>query len=240
MYYKLEDINLIEEKERKRNYMKKKFRLTVITDLEGIWIKNDKKSYIELTDKFFLEKNISLKIVERVDKFIFPKILKAGRRGEISYKKVIEKYFKEISPRNYKKLSREFINFENRIIKRYMKLCKNAKAVLSKLKQYPVFLICLSDTMYSIKKLRAILKTLGINEMFDKVYTSNYLKCEKPEAFKKLKLNINKKPVFIGHDQDELQGAKKYGFITVGLNSKADYVINSITEIPKIIEGLIE
>ena len=63
-------------------------KCVVITDLEGIWIRNDKNVYINLTNQFFLRNGINLKKVETVDKEVFPKLAKIGRAGKLKYKEV--------------------------------------------------------------------------------------------------------------------------------------------------------
>ncbi|HIQ49640.1 MAG TPA: hypothetical protein EYH56_00430 [Nanoarchaeota archaeon] len=214
-------------------------KLVLITDLEGVWIRNDKNAYIKLTNKFFLRNGINLKKVEAVDREVFPKLAKMGRVGELKYREVIEKYFEALKVRSPKKLAKEFISFEKKILKKYLKLIPFAKKVLKEIKNLGIFLVCLSDSMYSCNELRNILKELGIAKYFDIIYTSNHLKCEKPEAFKvlikKLKLK-NKKVIFIGHDNDELLGAKEFGFITIGLkNENADFIVENLKEIPKLI-----
>ena len=219
--------------------MSKESISVVITDLEGIWTKNNRDTYIKLTDKFFLSHKIDLKAVEVVDREVFPKLAKMGRNGKLKYKEVIEKYFEALKVRNHKKLTREFILFEKKILKKYLKLMPFAKKILKEIKNLGIFLVCLSDSMYSSRKLKNILKRLSIAEYFDRIYTSNSLKCEKPEAFKILieKLELgNKKVIFIGHDNNELLGAKELGFITIGLkNENADFVVKNLKEIPKIL-----
>lgn len=218
-------------------------KYVVITDLERIWIKNDKNAYIKLTDKFFISHKIDLKVVEIVDKKVFPKLAKMGRNGKLKYREVIEKYFEALKVRNPKKLASEFISFEKKILKKYLKLMPFAENVLKKIKNFNIFLVCLSDSMYSCNELKNILNELGIAKYFDVIYTSNYLKCEKPKAFKilikKLKLE-SKKVIFIGHDNDELLGAKELGFVTISLkNENVDFVIKNLKEIPKILFEII-
>ena len=219
------------------------YKFVIISDLEGIWIEKDRNVYLKLTDKFFNSCGINLKIVKEVDEKVFPKLAKMGRNGKLKYKEVIERYFKAIKVNNPKKLAREFILFEKNILKKYLKLKPFARNVLKEIKNFNTSLICLSDSMYSCNELKNILKELGIAKYFDGIYTSNYLKCEKPNAFKILikKLELeSKKVIFMGHDNDELLGAKKLGFITIGFkNEKADFVFKNLKEIPKILSKII-
>ena len=219
------------------------YKFVIISDLEGIWIEKDRNVYLKLTDKFFNSCGINLKIVKEVDEKVFPKLAKMGRNGKLRYKEVIERYFKAIKVNNPKKLAREFILFEKNILKKYLKLKPFARNVLKEIKNFNIPLICLSDSMHSPYELKNILKELRIVKFFDRIYTSNYLKCEKPKAFKalsrKLKLK-NKKVIFIGHDDDELLGAKKLGFITIAFKNKiGNFVFKNLKEIPKILSKII-
>jgi FMN phosphatase YigB (HAD superfamily) len=212
-------------------------KITLLSDVIGIWMYNDRKAYKSLTDTFFEKNNINLKLVEKADKEIFPNLAKKGREGKLTYREVIEKYFKAMNYKNYKKLAKKYIIFEFRNLRKYIKLYKYSKQVLSLLKKNGVRIIGVRDSVYSIKEMKKILKILGIEKYFDKIYTSNSLKMEKPELFELFK--DKKTKMFLGHDDDELLGAKKYGFVTIGLkNRKADYYISSIKVLPKAIKWL--
>ncbi|MEM5855543.1 MAG: HAD hydrolase-like protein [Candidatus Aenigmatarchaeota archaeon] len=212
-------------------------KLILLSDVFGIWIFHDRKAYIKLTDSFFRKYKINLKLVERIDNEIFPTLAKAGMKGELRYREVIERYFKAMNLKNYKKLAKEYIEFEFKNLRKYIKLHKYSRLILRKLKVMGIKIIGVRDSVYSNKEMRKILKLLKIEKYFERVYTSNSCKMEKPELFKLFKNGENK--VFLGHDSDELLGAKKYGFITIGLkNRKADYHISSIKQLPAIIKWL--
>ncbi|MCS7123713.1 MAG: HAD hydrolase-like protein [Candidatus Aenigmarchaeota archaeon] len=212
-------------------------KVILLSDVVGIWIFNDKNAYKKLTDSFFRRHKINLKLVEKVDKEIFPILAKMARKGEITYRECIEKYFEAIDSKNYKKLAREYIEFEFKNLKKYIKLYKYSRSILLTLKRMGVKIIGVRDSVYSVKEMKKILKILKIERYFEGMYTSNSCKMEKPELFQLFKNGENK--VFLGHDSDELLGAKKYGFITIGLkNRKADYHISSIKQLPGVIKWL--
>ena len=49
-------------------------------------------------------------------------------------------------------------------------------------------------------------------------------------------LNDSYKVYFLGHDDDEIIGAKKFGFLTIGLKNKnADIYISKIEELSNIL-----
>ena len=82
------------------------------------------------------------------------------------------------------------------------------------------------------------LKTLGILKYFDKIYSSHDLMCEKPESFKYFK-HLKNKAVFLGHDDDEILGAMRFGFLTIGLkNNKANIFIKSLNQLPQILSKI--
>ncbi|MEM5880985.1 MAG: HAD hydrolase-like protein [Candidatus Aenigmatarchaeota archaeon] len=212
-------------------------KVTLFSDVIGIWIFKDEKIYKKLTDNFFKKYKINLKLVEKIDKEIFPNLAKAARKGKLKYRDAIEKYLENIDPKNYKKLARAYIKFEFENMKKYIKLYKHSKLVLQKLKKIGIEIIGIRDSVYSVREVKRILKILKIEKYFKKIYTSNTYKMEKPELFKIFKNRKNK--IFLGHDSDELIGAKKYGFITIGLkNTNADYYISSIKQLPEVIKWL--
>jgi len=210
-------------------------KIILLTDMMGIWIYNDRRVYKKLTDNFFKKYYIDLKVVEKVDKEIFPKLSKKGRKGKLKYTNVIEEYFKAIDHKNYKKLAKKYIEFEFNNISKYIKLYKHSIKTLSLLKKMDVKIVGVRDSVYSISEMKRILKILKIDKYFDKIYTSNSLKTEKPKMF--IFFKDRKQKVFLGHENDEIIGAKKYKILTIGLkNKKADYYISSIKELPKVIK----
>jgi len=47
------------------------------------------------------------------------------------------------------------------------------------------------------------------------------------------------KAIFLGHDEDEIFGAMRFGFLTIGLkNNKANIFINSLNELPQILSKI--
>ena len=212
-------------------------RLFILTDIDGIWIHSDQRRYLKLSDKFLRAHKLDKDKIKIADSF-FNKFRNYARVGLIDYKNLIEIYFKIIDPKRYKMLSKEYIEFERKIIKKYLSPDKYALTTLRKLKKLGIKLIGISDYIKPSKIRREELKILKIGKYFDKIYTSHDLGCEKPKAFEKF-TNSNKRIIFIGHDDDELIGAKKYGLFVIGLNNKqADINIKSLKEIPNILRGV--
>jgi len=209
-------------------------KLVLITDITGIWILKNDKGYENLMKEFCKRYNINFKKALKLrDKFLI-KYRKLTRVGKISYYEFEEMFFKLIDKKKYKKLAREYMKFEIENCNIFLKLNKNAKEVLRKIKKMGIKIIGIIDAIKPSKLKKEELKTLGILRYFDEVYSSHDLKCEKPEAFKYFK-NYVDKAVFLGHDNDEILGAMRFGFLTISLNNKkANIFIKSLNQLPQI------
>ena len=208
-------------------------KLILLTDIDGVWINSNVGIYRKLSDDFLSKNKINKTKIKIADEF-FKEFKKYARVGLIRYKNIIEIYFKIVDNKRYKKLSKEYIKFEKRIIKRYLSPKKNAKTILKELKRI-TRIIGVSDYIKPSRVRKEELKQLGLLKYFDKIYTSHDLHCEKPESFKLS--SKNRKIIFVGHDNDEIIGAKNNGFLTIGLKNKhADIKINSLKELPKILK----
>jgi FMN phosphatase YigB (HAD superfamily) len=205
----------------------------LLTDLTGIWILKNDKGYENLLKMFCKERNLDFKIFYKKREDFLSKYRKLVRVGKINYYEFEEKIFKQIDKKNYKKLAREYIKFEIKNCKMFLKLDKNVKDALRKLKKMGIKIIGITDAIKPSKLKKEELKVLGILKYFYKVYSSHNLKCEKPEAFKYFK-NLVNKAVFLGHDDDEILGAMEFGFLTIGLkNKKANIIIKSLNKLPR-------
>jgi HAD superfamily hydrolase (TIGR01509 family) len=116
--------------------------------------------------------------------------------------------------------------------------------LLQKLKKEYI-LVVLSDSIFSKHEKIEKMQILGINhKIFDEIYTSHDLGTYKPskKAFHTILKKFNAKPkeaAFISDACDELEGAKKIGLLTIGLNCDGgDYNIRRLHEILKILKNL--
>jgi FMN phosphatase YigB (HAD superfamily) len=206
--------------------------------LVGIWILKNDKGYENLLKMFCKERNLDFKIFYKKREDFLSKYRKLVRVGKINYYEFEEKIFKQIDKKNYKKLAREYIKFEIKNCKMFLKLDKNAKNVLRKLKKMGIKIIGITDAIKPSKLKKEELKVLGISKYFDKIYSSHDLKCEKPEAFKHFK-NLVDRAAFLGHDDDELLGAMSYCFLTIGLkNKRANIMIKSLNQLAEILKRI--
>lgn len=213
-------------------------KLVLITDITGIWVLKSDKGYENLLKKFCKKYNIHFKKALKLGSNLLTRYRKLVRIGKIDYYEFEEMFFKMIDKKNYKKLAREYIKFEIENCKMFLKLNENAKDVLRKIKKMNIKIVGVTDSIKPSKLKKEELKTLGISKYFDKIYSSHDLKCEKPEAFKYFK-NLVNKAVFLGHDDDEILGAMRFGFLTISLkNNKANIFIKSLNELPQILSKI--
>jgi len=213
-------------------------KLVLITDITGIWVLKSDKGYENLLKKFCKKYNIDFKKALKLGSNLLTRYRKLVRIGKIGYHEFEEMFFKMIDKKNYKKLAREYIKFEIENCKVFLKLNENAKDVLRKIKKMNIKIVGVTDSIKPSKLKKEELKTLGISKYFDKIYSSHDLKCEKPEAFKYFK-NLVNKAVFLGHDDDEILGAMRFGFLTISLkNNKANIFIKSLNELPQILSKI--
>jgi len=213
-------------------------KLVLLTDIVGIWVLNSDKGYENLLKKFCKRYNIEFKKVLKLRDEFFRKYRKLARVGKISYYELEEMFFKLIDKKNYKKLARDYIRFEIDNCSMYLKLNRNSKEVLRKIKKIGVKIIGITDAVKPTKLKKEELRTLGILKYFDNVYSSHDLKCEKPEAFKYFK-DLVDRAVFLGHDDDEILGAMRFSFLTIGLkNKKANILIKSLSQLPQVLNKI--
>jgi len=213
-------------------------KLILITDIVGIWVLKSDEGYENLLKEFCKKYNIDFGKTLKIRDKLLRKYRKSLRMGKISYYEFEEMFFKLIDKKNYIKLAKEYIKFEIENCKMFLKLNKNAKEVIRKIKKMGIKIVGITDSIKPTKLKEEELKSLGISKYFDKIYSSYDLKCEKPEAFKYFKNFVNK-AVFLGHDDDEILGAMRFRFLTIGLkNKKADIFIKSLNQLPEILEKI--
>jgi len=112
----------------------------------------------------------------------------------------------------------------------------NAKEVLQKLSKYPKCIITNTPCNCTTQ----ILKTFDIEKYFDFVFTSDDVKLSKPDpeivilACKKLKVKP-KDAVLIGDTDSDVKAGYAAGCKVIGLNIKADFIVQNLTGILEIL-----
>jgi len=126
------------------------------------------------------------------------------------------------------------------------RLFDGVEATLAKLKEAGVKMAVLSDTQSGQDRIREILRSLRIERYFDAVVTSADTGCVKPEkaayeaAAHALGLDLSR-CAFVGHDVDELQGARRAGLFAVAYNcdpkAPADLHVGHFSQLLSVVAG---
>jgi len=201
--------------------MSRKVRL-IIFDAGDILYKTSSKA-IDGAVKKFLNKHGILDL-EKSNK-IWKKFHKLGLKGKLSWFECQKLWIKNLGlPEN---LIYEWRRIDlNEIWKKGFTKFPNVNRYLYLLRKRGFKLSILSDSMASEKEKKMILKRLGIKcKYFDKIFTSHDIGCEKPckKAYLSVLKHFNVKPkeaVFVGHDKEEIVGAKKLRLITISFGEK--------------------
>jgi len=185
-----------------------------ILDGEGIIYNCDKTMEIFLKEyeKFVKKFGVNLRFQEKLWFKLYPKIV----RGKLKLKEADELIYQKIGiPKSKVK---EWLKKDKEILLKYTKVYKDVKKLIEELKKKGIKVAVLSDTVHPLKWRIELFKKLGIEKgkHYDKIFLSNQIGAEKPEPKAYLTvLNYFKvKPeaaLFIGHDKEELEGAKRVG-----------------------------
>jgi HAD superfamily hydrolase (TIGR01509 family) len=173
---------------------------------------------------------------------VWSKNEKLASIGKISAREAHEKWLEGLG------LSRDLIDewaeIDKKEISSKFRRTPRINKLLQKLKKEYI-LVVLSDSIFSKQEKIEKMQMLGINhKIFDEIYTSHDLGTYKPskKAFHTVLEKFDAKPkeaAFISDACDELEGAKKIGLLTIGLNCDGgDYNIRRLHEILKILKNL--
>ena len=198
----------------------------LVSDLTGIWF--EIKPIYSKAVKNFLKTSGASKIAN------WEKYAKLARRGKITYEEALSYWLRECGIKG-KDVVRKFISFENKLLKRA--LIFRGEKILKVLSER-IKIIGLTDSPHSANRIRKILKIGKIEKYFHAILTSHDIGMEKPIAFKYV-LNKFGNFIFLGHEDDEIEGAKKLGIVTIGLkNRKADFTIETLQELIPLLEKI--
>jgi len=199
----------------------------LISDLDGIWIKTNHKIFEEINKKLTNKK---------IDESELIKLKKLAGVGKLSSFKMGYLIYRKMGFENFIKLRVNFRRLEIKNANKIYKVLPHSKEVLNKLKRKKLKIIILTDSPNESCYLKLLLGKIGLLKYFEEVFSSHDLGMEKPHGFKCFTFLKNQYDVyFLGHDDDEIIGAKKYKFKTIGLkNSNADIIIRNIKELTEI------
>ncbi|MEM0154462.1 MAG: HAD family hydrolase [Methanothrix sp.] len=117
---------------------------------------------------------------------------------------------------------------------------------IQKIKRLGFYTVVLSDTVHSKSELGIMLNSAGIGGLFDEIVVptdTGYLKPSR-EAYLASLEQFKADPesaVFIGHEADEIRGAKLIGMLTFSYKEKikeADYTIKDFKELFEILKRM--
>jgi len=211
----------------------------IIFDAGGVLYTGSMKIVDEAVRKFL--KKHGIHDFNKSDK-IWSKVEKLASMGKISAREANERWLEDLG------LSRDLVNEWTEIDKKEIwgkfKRTPRINKLLQKLKE-DYLLVVLSDTIDNKQEKIEKMQILGINhKIFDEIYTSHDLGTYKPskKAFHTILKKFDAKPkeaAFISDACDELEGAKKIGLLTIGLNCDGgDYNIRRLHGILKILKNL--
>ncbi|MCL5102345.1 MAG: HAD family hydrolase [Candidatus Marsarchaeota archaeon] len=128
----------------------------------------------------------------------------------------------------------------------YKPMEPDMRNTLRKIKKLGVYLAALTDTVHSQDDKKFMLKSAGLGDVMDEVFVPMDTGYQKPasEAYKAVLENFKAEPenaIFVGHDKDEIDGAKLLGISTISYKHRvrsSDYHADSFVEIYKIIKAL--
>jgi HAD superfamily hydrolase (TIGR01509 family) len=118
--------------------------------------------------------------------------------------------------------------------------------VLRKIKKLGVYIAALTDTIHTASDKKLMMEAAGLSNMIDGIFVPDDVGHRKPdpEAYKAVLESFKAEPenaIFIGHEADEIKGAKLLGITTISYKSNikaADYAANSFNDIFHIIKEL--
>jgi putative hydrolase of the HAD superfamily len=179
-------------------------------------VKIFEREYNEFLRKF----NVSLEKQAKLWLKFYPKAV----TGKIS--------LREVNKRIYKKLGipiskvDEWLKQDKRIFLKHTKLNKDVKKFLLKIRRNGIKVAILSDTVHSLKWRLDFFKKVGLikGKHYDKLFLSSSIGYEKPhpKAYLTVLNYFKVKPeetIFVGHDKEEIKGARKLGIKTISFSS---------------------
>jgi len=218
----------------------KKIKL-VIFDSGNIILNFEPNAIDKFIEKFYSKYDVDMKFQNKLWKKYEHKVM----TGKISHLKANQLVVKQLGlplsvAKKFKKEDEKFwINATS--------LFKGEKETLRRLKKDGYKLAILSDAVYTARDKRKIYKNLGINDFFDRYFTSKDIGYAKPhpKAYRRVLKSFKVKPtnaVFVCHSLDEIQGGKRAGMKVICFGDehakKAHYHAKKFSDIYQIIQEI--
>ena len=195
----------------------------IIFDGEGVLYTGKKatKIFEREYDKFLKNFGVKFENQHKIWIKLYPKI----SSGKISLRKANKIVYKKLGIPTSK--VDEWLKKDKEINLKYIKLYKNRKKILEKIKARGIKIAILSDTVHPLKWRLELFKRLGLKKgkHYDKLFLSRLLGYEKPNPKSYLKVleYFKVKPeeaLFVGHDKEEMEGARKVGIKAIKFSRK--------------------
>ncbi|MGC8812606.1 MAG: HAD hydrolase-like protein [Candidatus Aenigmatarchaeota archaeon] len=194
----------------------------IIFDGEGVLYSGKKamKIFEKEYGKFLRNFGVSFKEQHKLWLKLYPKI----SSGKISLREANRSIYRRFGIPVSK--VDEWLRKDKEINLKYIKLFKNRKKTLLRIKSKDIKIAILSDTVHPLKWRLELLKKLGLKrgKHYDKLFLSRSLGYEKPnpKAYLEVLKYFKVKPeeaIFVGHDKREMEGAEKVKIKTASWKS---------------------
>lgn len=217
----------------------------IIFDSDGVLCKNFDMNKYNVFIKDFLKKHgLSEKLIKKQNK-IWGSVFHEALTGKISHREANAIWLEKLGLP--KRLAKEFLDGDYNFWKIAMKdqSALEVKETLRKLKSMGYKLAALSNDVRQNFLKKKVLSWPGVAKYLDAVYTSHSIGHAKPEkeAYLHVVRQFMAKPretIFVGHEDYEIEGAKKAGLKVVCFRSSshplADFHIRRFSEILRIVE----
>ncbi|MEM7825968.1 MAG: HAD-IA family hydrolase [Candidatus Aenigmatarchaeota archaeon] len=190
----------------------------IIFDGEGVLYTGKKaiKIFEREYNKFLKNFGVKFEDQHKIWLKLYPKI----SSGKISLRKANKIVYKKLGIPASK--VEEWLRKDKEINLKHMKLYKNRKKLLERIKAEGIKIAILSDTVHPLKWRLELFKKFGFKKgkHYDKLFLSRLIGYEKPhpKAYLKVLEYFKVKPdetIFVGHDKKEMEGAEKVGIKAV-------------------------
>ncbi|MGB9757046.1 MAG: HAD family hydrolase [Candidatus Bipolaricaulaceae bacterium] len=157
--------------------------------------------------------------------------------GELPYKNMVEELHRQLSLGSQLALASldQLIQKFSADIEIYPEL----PSVLRELRSRGIRVGMLTNSIHPAQVKAKWLRNVGVDDLFDLIVSSVEERCKKPsrELFQRFSARIGFPPqniAFVGHEIEEIEGAKKAGFIAIALGcpeARADFHIQRLEEL---------
>ncbi len=170
-------------------------------------------------------------------RFIYLALQNKTFAGDISYERMLQELHHELrlSPRFSLAQLHQLIQS----ISAEIEIDPDLSRTLNELRSRGVKIGMITNSIHPAKVKEEWLRRAGVHHLFDLVLSSVEERCKKPEPelFRRFALRLALPPeavAFVGHDAQEVKGAKEAGFITISLScleAPADFHIQRLEEL---------